>query len=209
LAFEADKYRRPVAGQAEPQNTRPIETRRVLGGGPVSFCPIGPEHIHCVCGEKRRFFFNRDGLRIWRCGTCELEDIQTYLRCDYGPGSSVQFLLNTEKKRRSDALMFTEADNDFLRAMHITPLVVRRVTVLIHSDIRIVRKSCSSQEEAIEWLRQTFREGDKVVCIENEMRWSLLVFSVSLQATSVVALIDRANNRLVIAADCRIDRDLG
>jgi hypothetical protein len=37
----------------------------------------------------------------------------------------------------------------------------------------------------------------------------LLVFSVSLQATSIVALIDRANNRLVIAADCRVDRDSG
>jgi hypothetical protein len=35
------------------------------------------------------------------------------------------------------------------------------------------------------------------------------LFSTHLNATSVVALIDRANNRLVIAADCRLDRDSG
>jgi hypothetical protein len=32
-------------------------------------------------------------------------------------------------------------------------------------------------------------------------------FPTHLSATSVVALIDRANNKLVIAADCRVDRD--
>lgn len=37
----------------------------------------------------------------------------------------------------------------------------------------------------------------------------LLVSPGSIYATSVVALIDRANNRLVIAADCRVDRDSG
>lgn len=37
----------------------------------------------------------------------------------------------------------------------------------------------------------------------------LLVSPGSLYATSVVALSDRANNRLVIAADCRVDRDSG
>jgi hypothetical protein len=35
----------------------------------------------------------------------------------------------------------------------------------------------------------------------------LLLFSVSLQASSVLALIDRTNNRHVIAAGCRVDRD--
>ena len=36
-----------------------------------------------------------------------------------------------------------------------------------------------------------------------------LFFSAHLNATSVVALIDRTNNKLVIAADCRVDRDSG
>jgi hypothetical protein len=35
------------------------------------------------------------------------------------------------------------------------------------------------------------------------------LFSSHLYATSVVALIDRANQRLVIAADCRVNRGLG
>jgi hypothetical protein len=38
---------------------------------------------------------------------------------------------------------------------------------------------------------------------------SLLVLSPYLPATSVVALVDRANNKLVIAADCRVDRGSG
>jgi hypothetical protein len=38
---------------------------------------------------------------------------------------------------------------------------------------------------------------------------SLLVLSPCLPATSVVALVDRANNKLVIAADCRVDRASG
>ncbi len=38
---------------------------------------------------------------------------------------------------------------------------------------------------------------------------SLLVLSPYLPATSVVALVDRANNKLVIAADCRVDRSSG
>jgi hypothetical protein len=35
------------------------------------------------------------------------------------------------------------------------------------------------------------------------------LFSTHLNATSGVALIDCANNRLVIVADCRVDRDSG
>jgi hypothetical protein len=38
---------------------------------------------------------------------------------------------------------------------------------------------------------------------------SPFLFSTHLHATSVVALIDRANQRLVIAADCRVNRGLG
>jgi hypothetical protein len=37
----------------------------------------------------------------------------------------------------------------------------------------------------------------------------LFLFSTHLHATSLVALIDRANQRLVIAADCRVNRGLG
>lgn len=38
---------------------------------------------------------------------------------------------------------------------------------------------------------------------------SLLLVCARLEATSVVALIDRVNNRLIIAADCRVNRDSG
>ena len=38
---------------------------------------------------------------------------------------------------------------------------------------------------------------------------SPFLFSTRLHATSVVALMDRANQRLVIAADCRVNRGLG
>jgi len=38
---------------------------------------------------------------------------------------------------------------------------------------------------------------------------SLLVACARVEATSLVALVDRSNNRLVIAADCRVNRDSG
>ena len=37
--------------------------------------------------------------------------------------------------------------------------------------------------------------------------WSLFVASAPVGATSVVALVDRQNNRLVLAADCRVNRN--
>lgn len=64
------------------------------------FCPINPEHIYCQnCAKHRRFFFNRDGFRIWRCGNCEEADIRAYLRREYDERSSIQFLANVEKQR--------------------------------------------------------------------------------------------------------------
>lgn len=38
---------------------------------------------------------------------------------------------------------------------------------------------------------------------------SLLVACARVEATSLVALVDRSNNKLVIAADCRVNRDSG
>jgi hypothetical protein len=38
---------------------------------------------------------------------------------------------------------------------------------------------------------------------------NLLVACARVEATSLVALVDRSNNRLVIAADCRVNRDSG
>ena len=61
------------------------------------FC-ISPDAIHCQsCGGHRRFFFNGDGFRIWRCGNCEEADIRAYLRREYGETSSVQFTANMRK----------------------------------------------------------------------------------------------------------------
>jgi ribosomal protein L37AE/L43A len=60
------------------------------------YCPLNPEHIVCKCGRQRRFFFNRQGFRIWRCLNCEWDDISAYLRLEYGPKTSIQFLKNTK-----------------------------------------------------------------------------------------------------------------
>jgi hypothetical protein len=38
---------------------------------------------------------------------------------------------------------------------------------------------------------------------------SLLVACASVEATSLVAMVDRSNNRLIIAADCRVNLDSG
>jgi len=63
------------------------------------FC-ISPDAIYCQnCGGARKFFFNGDGFRIWRCGNCEEADIRAYLRREYGESSSVQFTSNTAKGR--------------------------------------------------------------------------------------------------------------
>jgi len=62
-------------------------------------CCISPNSVICKnCGEHRRFFFNSDGMRIWRCGNCEEADIRAYLRREYGPASSVQFMANMKLK---------------------------------------------------------------------------------------------------------------
>lgn len=47
----------------------------------------------------------------------------------------------------------------------------------------------------------------KVVLSASLLLGGHFLFSVHLNATSVVALIDRANHRLVIAADCRVSRE--
>jgi len=61
------------------------------------FC-ISPDSKLCQqCGQHRRFFFNGDGLRIWRCGNCEEADIRAYLRREYNGTSSVQFTANMRK----------------------------------------------------------------------------------------------------------------
>lgn len=60
------------------------------------------EMLICNCGERRRFFFNSDGLRIYRCGNCEREDIRTWLRREYGPKSSVQFLTNMKRPQGNE-----------------------------------------------------------------------------------------------------------
>jgi hypothetical protein len=60
---------------------------------------INPEAVVCQsCGGHRRFFFNGDGFRIWRCGNCEEADIRAYLRREYGPATSVQFTANMERR---------------------------------------------------------------------------------------------------------------
>jgi hypothetical protein len=68
------------------------------------FFSIRPEALICQnCDEHRRFFFNGDGFRIWRCGNCEEADIRAYLRREYGPATSVQFTANmkTAEERNS------------------------------------------------------------------------------------------------------------
>ncbi len=62
------------------------------------FFSLGPDSPICQnCGGHRRFFFNGDGFRIWRCGNCEEADIRAYLRREYGPATSVQFTANMRK----------------------------------------------------------------------------------------------------------------
>jgi len=64
------------------------------------FC-ISPDAMHCQnCGDARRFFFNGDGMRIWRCANgCEEADVRAGLRREYGPTSSIQFTANMAKGR--------------------------------------------------------------------------------------------------------------
>jgi len=65
---------------------------------PRGFFCISPDAMYCQsCGGHRRFFFNGDGFRIWRCGNCEEADIRAYLRREYGEPSSVQFAASMRK----------------------------------------------------------------------------------------------------------------
>ena len=69
---------------------------QIPDGVQMSYWPVNPAHWFCVCGQMRCVFRNSDGLRILRCPNCETEDILAYLRLEYGPGTSVQFLKNTK-----------------------------------------------------------------------------------------------------------------
>ena len=62
------------------------------------FC-INGDAMYCQsCGEHRRFFFNGQGLRIWRCRNwCEAGDVYAWLRYEYGPATSLQFLKNMKR----------------------------------------------------------------------------------------------------------------
>ena len=63
------------------------------------FFSINPDAMICQsCGGHRRFFFNGDGFRIWRCGNCEQADIRAYVRREYSEASSVQFTANMKLK---------------------------------------------------------------------------------------------------------------
>ena len=67
------------------------------------FFSINPDAVICQnCGQNRRFFFNGDRMRIWRCGNCEEVDIRAYLRREYGPASSVQFMTNMKRPRGNE-----------------------------------------------------------------------------------------------------------
>jgi hypothetical protein len=65
------------------------------------YFPMGPDAVTCQnCGEHRRFFFNGDGLRIWRCSSwCEAGDVYAFLRREYGPATSIQFRANMKKTK--------------------------------------------------------------------------------------------------------------
>src|SRR6266478_6135600 len=46
---------------------------------------INPDAVYCQsCGERRRWFLNGDGMRMWRCGNCEEADVRAFLRREYG-----------------------------------------------------------------------------------------------------------------------------
>jgi hypothetical protein len=62
------------------------------------FFSINQDALICQnCGGHRRFFFNGQGFRIWRCGNCGEADIRAYLRRAYGDTSSIQFAANMRK----------------------------------------------------------------------------------------------------------------
>ena len=65
----------------------------------MSFLPIHPSHWRCACGEKRRLWRNRDGLRILRCPVDELDDIFRFLRCEYDEPEAEPPLNREELKR--------------------------------------------------------------------------------------------------------------
>ena len=67
-------------------------TRRAGG-----FVCLNPDAMICRnCSKHRKFFFNEQGLRIWRCGSgCEDNDLRAWL---HGRGdTSIQFLANMRK----------------------------------------------------------------------------------------------------------------
>jgi len=133
-------------------------TRRARG-----FVCINPEGVICCCGERRRFFHNDDGFRIWRCGNgCEDDDLRAWLRREYGPASSVQFTANMKRPPKS------ESDYDrFLASLNerIKHVLMRDETTLksIHIDpieeidgqgFRFVRLWVKESEQPLTWYHR-------------------------------------------------------
>ena len=85
------------------------------------FCIDHPGAMYCQsCGEHRRFFFNGQGLRIWRCRNwCEAGDVYAFLRKGSSPESSIQFLANMRK-------MLEDPYDRFLRTLRTKVIAVLR-----------------------------------------------------------------------------------
>ena len=131
------------------------------------FFSINPDAMICQsCGGHRRFFFNGDGLRIWRCGNCEEADIRAYLRREYGPASSVQFTANVRRANAKAKFPLTESYDRFLASLNerIKHVLIRDETTLksIHIDaieeidgeeFRFVRLWVEELEKPLTWYQ--------------------------------------------------------
>jgi hypothetical protein len=98
------------------------------------FTPIHPGTYVCRCRKRRKFHTNADGLRIWRCGDCEADDIREYLSGNYGD-SSKQFLAN------------------LLRSP--------RLVILSRADGTEIWQTVPNEIEAMRWLEQNMNHGDE------------------------------------------------
>src|SRR5690348_3110710 len=73
-------------------------------------------------------------------------------------------------------------------------------------NIMTLRSTCPGDEHSTE--DRTFGSSRRVI-FAVLLVGSLLVACARVEATSLVALVDRSNNRLIIAADCRVNRGSG
>jgi hypothetical protein len=63
---------------------------------------------------------------------------------------------------------WSSLDNEFLRALQIAPVDIRRVAVLRHRLGGETSAICQDQDAAVQWLAENYQRNDQIMIVDVE-----------------------------------------